>query len=202
MGIRKGMLLGLLTICAALAGCGTETPVAEGETTKTEGEPVQIQMTTEQGDSYGKVCAFDEKDKVLWEYETPEYEPTELARVGEIGWREDAYYLVQDGSVVALDAGTGEVLWENDEFQGAGFSSTFGRDSIYLCGYYGPDFYEISYDGETLKKIQQFDEQYFWACGLEDHGEQVVVTMDGGSETGEAVQVEVDKESYEYEILE
>ncbi|MCD7818777.1 MAG: hypothetical protein LUH07_06970 [Lachnospiraceae bacterium] len=77
---------------------------------------------------------------------------------------EDAYYLVSLGSVLALDLQTGELLWENADFQGCAGDETLGsamdENGIYLAGFYGPDFIAVSYSGETLARIESFDPDY------------------------------------------
>lgn len=50
-----------------------------------------------------------------------------------------------------------------------------------MDGQYGPDFYAISYDGKTLSKIQEFDEEYCWASEIEILGDRAAVYMRGGT---------------------
>ncbi len=159
------------------------------ETAWNQGDEAQLEQAT--------VTAYTDAGDVLWSYKTPEYEMTELDRTGEIGWKADGYYLVEDGAVVSLDARTGEVLWRNDDFGGAGTASAFGDDAIYLCGYYGPDFYAVGYDGTTRKRIETFDPDYYWASRIELSDGKAVVYLDGGAaEEGQAKAFTVDLETF------
>jgi len=127
------------------------------------------------------ITAYDENKNVIWEYNTPEYQETELPRVSEIGQINDMYVFIQDGSIIALDVQTGNTIWENSDFGGSGTGVAVGENAIYLCGQYGPDFYAISYDGDTLKKIDSFDENYYWATEIEVSGTQAAVYLHGGN---------------------
>ncbi len=109
------------------------------------------------------ITAYSEDGDIVWKYETPQYEPAELSSVSEIGQKNDKYYFVQGGDVVALDIQTGDIIWENSDFGGGGGSSALGENAIYLCGYYGPDFYAVSYDGDTLTHIEHFTPDSGWA---------------------------------------
>ena len=84
---------------------------------------------------------------------------TELDRVNEIGMREEVYYYAAGGTVTALDLQSGEVLWENEEFQGASLSYSFGSDGqLYLCGYYGPDFFAVDQAVVTVSEAASGEE--------------------------------------------
>lgn len=159
----------------------------------------RIEFSASDWGNYAAISAYDKSGNILWNYETPEYEPTELPRVSEIGRKDKNYYFIQDGTVVALNAKTGKKVWENSDFDGSGTGIALGEDAIYLCGYYGPDFYAISYDGKTLTRIDHFDKNYFWASKIEILGEQAAVYLYGG--TGDDTQPKVfyvDLNNYQY----
>lgn len=132
-------------------------------------------------ENYANISAQNANGDVLWTYETPRYMPAELSRVSEIGRKDNVYYLIQDRSIVALDIQTGDMLWTNDDYGGAGTGIVMGENAIYLCGQYGPDFYAIDYDGETLARIEQFDSNYYWARKLEISDDQIMVYLYGGA---------------------
>lgn len=131
---------------------------------------------------YAIITAYSSTGEVVWSYKTPEYEATQLDRVSEIGCKDDRYYFVQDSSIVAMDVQTGNIIWQNGDFVGAGTASAFGKDAIYLCGELGPDFYAISYDGKTLSRIERLNEKYYWASEIELVGEQAAVYLHGGTQ--------------------
>lgn len=56
-----------------------------------------------------------------------------------------------------------------------------GDAAIYLCGQYGPDFYAVSYTGETLARIEQFDPGYYWASEIELQDGYAAVYLHGGT---------------------
>lgn len=171
------------------------TPAGGGETASAperKASRIDFQREAAQGEEdwalweYATVTAYTDAGDVLWRYTTPEYEMTELDRTGEIGWNGDGYYLVEGGAVVALDAQTGAVLWRNGDFGGASAASALGEDAIYLCGFYGPDFYAVGYDGTTRKRIEAFDPDYYWATRIELRGGEAAVYLTGGAvEEGE-----------------
>jgi len=125
------------------------------------------------------VTGYDKDGGTVWTYKTPPMEDLMLDRVDDIGQKGSAYYFVEDGSVVALDVQTGNVLWRNGDFKGYGSASAMG-DAIYLCGFFGPDFYAISYDGKTLARIEQFHNDYMWAYKIDISGSYAIVHMSGG----------------------
>lgn len=139
----------------------------------------QIDFNSTERGNQANIVAYDHSGNIIWEYSTPEYDPTELPRVSEIGQRSDKFYFVQDGSIIALNVETGVIEWENNDFQGSGTAVAFGEDAIYLSGYYGPDFFAVSIDGETLARIDKFDENYFWASDIEVDGNQATVYLEG-----------------------
>lgn len=60
------------------------------------------------------------------------------------------------------DGSGADQLWKNSDYAGRKTGAAFGDAAIYLCGQYGPDFYAVSYTGETLARIEQFDPGYYW----------------------------------------
>lgn len=146
-------------------------------------EVVRIQFELQQENemqSYAQITGFDEQNRVIWSYTTPKFENTDLPRISDIGPNQSGYYFVQDRAVVALDAQTGEKLWENRDFGGSGTGYDFDDNAIYLCGQLGPDFYAISYNGETLAKVEQCNELYYWPCSIVVDGKQAIIAMTGG----------------------
>lgn len=143
-------------------------------------DKVTFDVVNENAKEYAIITGYDKDNKAIWEYKTPEYERAELERVSDIGQKDNKYFIVQGGAIVALDMRTGNPLWTNDEFQGCGTDVVIGNDAIYLCGQYGPDFFAVSFDGVTLCNIRQFDESYYWAQSIELKDNQALVYLHGG----------------------
>ncbi len=133
------------------------------------------------GDEYAVITGYDAEGNAVWSVETPRFVMTELTSVIELGQRDGRYYYVEDTTVVCLDAQTGTRLWENSDFAGRAEGFAFGDSALYLCGYYGPDFFAVSYTGETLTRIEQFDPNYYWASEIELRGDQALVYLHGGT---------------------
>lgn len=132
---------------------------------------------------YADILAFDQSGVVVWEYTTPELEAAQLERVEKIGLIGDSYLFTCGGKVVCLDARTGEERWTNTEFEGAQSHFAIRGDTVFLCGFFGPDLFALSAaTGETIHRIDSLDQNYFWPCALELDGNQIIVSMSGGPE--------------------
>ncbi|MDE6832950.1 MAG: WG repeat-containing protein, partial [Ruminococcus sp.] len=121
---------------------------------------------------YAVITAYSESGDTVWTYNTGEYDSGQFAVVEELGEHNNVYYLTEGGTIKALDFETGEVLWKNSDFEGASIKYAFGENSIYISGYVYPDFYEVSYEGETLKRMSHLKEDYatsghYWVDNLE-----------------------------------
>jgi outer membrane protein assembly factor BamB len=141
------------------------------------------------------IYAQDKEGNTLWSRETGAYDAAQLESFSEIGKKDDKYYYTEGGTVVALNIETGVVLWENKDFGGYSVRYVFGENSIYLCGFFGPDFFEVSYDGATVKRIDTINDNYWYAVKIEDANEKIAVTFDS-SEDGDGGTFYVDKKSY------
>ena len=146
------------------------------------------------------ITGLNDQGEAVWSVNTEEYASTELERTTGIGLRDDVYYYVEGGTLTALKLEDGAVLWKNSEFGGAGAASAFGEDGeIYLCGYYGPDFFAVDEEGNTLCRIDTFDADYYWAHQIQCESGQAVVSM-AGSPSGEEVQIIVDLSDFSYRL--
>lgn len=131
----------------------TEAPVPE---TAASVGVVRVSMTRDDGE--GEKVLFEGRTgngAVVWQRtETTQYR-TELTLIEEIGVWEDRYYYTREGSVCCLRLSDGFLLWENDEFGGSRISGLIDRrnGNVYLCGWYGPDFFACDKNGETLCNI-------------------------------------------------
>ncbi len=128
------------------------------------------------------IIALDKSGSRLWSYTSETYELGQLDVVSEIGLIDNRYYFTENGRVVALDASTGMVLWENKEFGGYMPHWMMHDNILYICGYLGPDFCAIDGDGRTLCRYETFDEDYCWPESIEWENGKIAVHFEIGPE--------------------
>ena len=122
--------------------------------------------------------------EAVWQKEYGTEYRTELTLIEEIGVWQDRYYFNDHGTVVCLRLADGETLWENEGFGGASISSQIDpRDGrVYLCGWYGPDFYACSCEGQTLANYRTVAEGFYWPSDMTWAGsDELVVYYRGGA---------------------
>ena len=191
--MKKYLFLTALVLCLfLLGGCGQfegAAPATEAPTVETsiriDAQPVtdaplpetaapagavRVRMTREDG--RGEKVIFEGLDtggSIVWQHtETTEFR-TELTLIEEIGAWEDRYYYTREGAVCCLRLSDGFPLWENAAFRGASVSKLIDQRSgnVYLCGWYGPDFFACSKDGETLSLILSASGgDFFWPSDM------------------------------------
>ena len=159
----------------------TPEPAAAAEPEQSAVERLELTRVPSGGDEYAVITGYDAAENTVWSFETPRFGVTEMISVVELGQRDDRYYYVENTTVVCLDVQTGTRLWENSDYAGRATGFAFGDSALYLCGQYGPDFFAVSYTGETLARIEQFDPNYYWASEIELRGEQALVYLHGGT---------------------
>ena len=133
---------------------------------------------------YAQITGVGNSGEVLWEYTTDQFESAQMYLTSEVGRTEDRYYFCENGTVVALDPQTGEVLWKNADFDGAPAQDQSclieENGTVYLCGYLGPDFYAVDADGNTIFRTSTFSEDYWWPYALEKQGDKIAITFEMG----------------------
>lgn len=159
----------------------TPEPAAAAEPEQSAVERIELTRVPSGVDEYAVITGYDAAENTVWSFETPRVGVTEMISVVELGQRGDRYYYVENTTVVCLDVQTGTRLWENSDYAGRATGFAFGDSALYLCGQYGPDFFAVSYTGETLARIEQFDPNYYWASEIELRGEQALVYLYGGT---------------------
>lgn len=159
----------------------TPEPAAAAEPEQSAVERIELTRVPSGVDEYAVITGYDAAENTVWSFETPRFGVTEIISVVELGQRGDRYYYVENTTVVCLDVQTGTRLWENSDYAGRATGFAFGDSALYLCGQYGPDFFAVSYTGETLARIEQFDPNYYWASEIELRGEQALVYLYGGT---------------------
>ena len=159
----------------------TPEPAAAAEPEQSAVERIELTRVPSGVDEYAVITGYDAAENTVWSFETPRFGVTEMISVVELGQRGDRYYYVENTTVVCLDVQTGTRLWEISDYAGRATGFAFGDSALYLCGQYGPDFFAVSYTGETLARIEQFDPNYYWASEIELRGEQALVYLYGGT---------------------
>lgn len=130
---------------------------------------------------YGQIDAYDVEGDLLWSYITECYECGQYDSVEELCKTEDRFYFCENGTLVALDSISGEVLWKNSDLDGWGVDCCIGENgTLYLCAFTDPAFMAVDKDGKTLHRIERFDDDYTWAHRIEKDGDNAVITMDFG----------------------
>ena len=165
----------------------TTAPVPEETTLPPAPElTVTFQYMTEGSKEYAVISASDPAGNVHWSMETGRHELIQLTTLWGIGSYENMYYYVENGDVVALEIATGTELWRNTEFEGApGNERCYLIDDngdIHLTGFFGPDYFRISAQGQTIQKIPALHKDYFWASSIQKVDGKIVVCFSGGPE--------------------
>ncbi len=144
----------------------TPAPVSEPPL----GEAVQVRMTRQDSPHREKVLieGLDAEGSAVWEHEAETEYRTELTLIEEIGVWQDRYYFNDHGTVVCLRVADGAVLWENDGFRGASISCLIDErnGNVYLCGWYGPDFYALDREGRTLANFATVADGFYWPSDM------------------------------------
>lgn len=162
---------------------------------------VQMEIFYENYEEYGVITAVDGAGEELWSVTTGRYAQAQLERLASVGLYGEVYYYVEDGDVVALRASDGSELWRNSEFGGAAVSFDLDEEgNLYLCGYFGPDFFGIDAEGNTLVKIDSFSSDYYWAYGLQVEGAYATVSMEGTPSGPGYAEFRVNLGDYSYEM--
>lgn len=202
-GIIVVLVMSFLIVCCS---CNAN----ENESLEDNKAPVAVSferiIDNDSSKEYAVIEGRDSDDEVVWTYTTQKYIQAEMERVQEIGRYKEQYYLLEGGKIIALDTESGEVLWINGDFSGALLGSEAAyideEGTIYLCGYHNPDFFVLSSEGETLNRIDRFNEQYYWAAEIFPiDSSTMAVAMENGPEgykEEDKYLFYVDKETYHF----
>ena len=163
------------------AAPATDAPLPE---TAAPVSAVCVCMTRDDGEGEKVIFeGWDVNGAVVWQRtETTRYR-TELTLIEEIGVWEDRYYYTREGAVCCLRLSDGFLLWENNEFGGSSISCLIDQrnGNVYLCGWYGPDFFACSKNGETLCKFPSGGE-FYWPSDMNWYGsDSLVIYWTGGA---------------------
>ena len=155
----------------APTGTSPSSPAPAVGTAASDGA-VSVRMTRDDGEREKVLFeGVDPNGAVVWQHtETSDFR-VELTLIEDIGTWDDRYYYTRQGSVRCLRLSDGKLLWENDAFGGASVSGVIDQrnGSVYLCGWYGPDFFACSRDGETLSRMESGE--FYWPTGMDWNGD-------------------------------
>lgn len=155
---------------------------------------------------YADVVGYDKDGNIQWIYTTEKYEMTELPALQQMGSTEEVCYIFEGGTITTLDMITGEIRWQNSDFDAHGPSWYLDEENtLYLCGYYGPDLLVIDAQGRTIHQIGSFREGFTWASDIYPEGDSIIVAMDLGPQEyrneSNRFLFRVDPEDFSYELL-
>ncbi len=173
--------------------CGV-TNAPESPAVTEEPQPVPAPDAVEVQVHYGETTEIEHVEfsgvtaggQELWKrLYTTDYR-TELTLIQPIGAWRDRYYLNSNGTVVCLSLADGSELWSNEDFHGASISSLIDErnGNVYLCGYYGPDFFACDSEGKTLASLPAVSNDYYWPTDMRWAGpDRLVITYTGGMDS-------------------
>ena len=149
---------------------------------------------------YAVLTGYDEENNEVWTHTTDEYPVAQVDLLQGFGINQGKYYYIEDGVIITRDISTGDIIWKSENTGGAGAFGTFGEDgTLYMCGYFGPDFYAIDKNGKTLCKITEFSSDYWWAFEIQLDGDTAVVAMEG-TPSGDIEYITVNLKDYNYKL--
>ena len=129
----------------------------------------KLESNSEEATHKAHITGYDVSGRELWDYETRDIYIGQIDNLQEIITTNDAYIFLEEGDIVALDLENGHELWRNKDFKGGGLNWTmnYEGDTLYMCGYFGPDLFVMDFDGNTLNRITSKDPDIYWAYHIE-----------------------------------
>ncbi len=187
-------------VSVALTAESVEEEIPEGtENTDAPSMPASIEMEhgyVEDGE-YADIVAHAEDGSEIWRVQDSVDGVTELDTFTDLGQKDEAYYFVSNGSVVALNVYDGSELWRSTVNVGSPALEAFlfSDDYLYISGYYGPDLTVLTYSGECIYQEDTLDEDYYWPYKIEETETQLLISMEAGPDMSQtpAGIVSVDK---------
>jgi len=142
---------------------------------------------------YAVICCEGTKG-TYWEYETAKLEIGQASGIEQLSSPSGAVYINEGGTIKAINAIDGHILWENSDYQGSGSVSTVDENGIlYIAGYESPALLVINKEGKTLHKTEAFGD-YFWPYEMTITDNILTIKFD--SETDASVNVDIRDYSY------
>ncbi len=156
-----------------------------------------FELTTDETDylTYGTlVCQGS--NGTYWEYKTGKHELGQNYTVELLYEAEKTLYVNDGGTIVALDARDGHVIWKNADYQGGGSTTIMDDDgNLYVAGYEFPALIIIDSNGNTKIFVEQFAD-YYWTRSLVMEDNILSIYYEGR----EDAKVEMNLSDYSYMI--
>ncbi len=115
------------------------------------------------------LTATDLSGNVKWRYYSDGYPGAQLSAFSLVMNDHGCIYLVEDGVIKAFDFYTGDVKWENRDFQGHPANGCYAfssSDKLYISGYLGPDLFVVDKDGTTVCRADELVPGSYWPTKL------------------------------------
>lgn len=157
-----------------------------------------FELTTDETDylTYGTlICQGN--NGTYWEYKTGKHELGQNYTVELIYEAEKTFYVNDGGTIVALDARDGRVIWKNADYQGGGSTAIMDDDgNLYVAGYEFPALTIIDPSGNTKLLAEQFAD-YYWTRDMVIEDNILSIYYEGR----EGAKVQMDLKDYSYNIM-
>lgn len=128
-------------------------------------------------------------DGVYWTYDTGECEVAEYCRMELLNSPKGMIVINEGGVITGLDEFTGEVLWQNCDYNGGGsLSLVDDRGFIYIAGNGDASLLVIDSLGNTLIGISNFGE-FFWPADMQLCGDELTITFDSDNDAAAVIDV-------------
>ncbi len=155
-------------------------------------------LTTDETDykTYGTLLCVGNKE-TKWEYTTGKYELGQNYNLEVITNTDRVIYVNDGGTIVALDAKDGHVIWKNSDYQGAGSTATIDDNgNLYVAGYECPSLIVVDPSGNTVIYVEQFAD-YYWTRDMYIEDDMLHIYYEGVEGAG----VIMDITDYSYTIM-
>lgn len=122
-----------------------------------------------EGESEKSTIIVSNADGEIWRYDASIDGIGQVDGLSMVGETETNVYFLENGVVKNFDLATGELVWENIDFEGClGASLVTDDGRVFLSGYFGPFYQVIAPDGQTIYRCASADEEdLYWGYQME-----------------------------------
>lgn len=124
------------------------------------------------------VISCEGTDGSSWTYETAKYDVAQSSMIEQLSSPTGAIYINEGGTIKAINAYDGRILWENSNYMGCGSVSTVDENGIlYVAGYTNPGLMVLDMEGNELFTMAQFGE-YMYPYEMTIDGNLLTIRFD------------------------